>query len=507
MSQQKSAQLRICIICKEEDSVNNKLVDKHDISLVRDLKERVVERASLGDVQLKSLADHLSSLSESDLRNVCYHSKCRKPLVNKANLEMCRKRAHSQTPIFSDASSTSDVVPVAPKRGRPPKTETSEGARPLRQKVLPKEKKCVFHTCSFCPKSSQELHKVSSDPMGQWLLAIKEATKDDLIRLSLAELSDPGDAAALEKYYHRDCLRVVERHCKEWGDRDAYIHVRNVCDAEFIVYVRDSLIGVDGCVLSMNELNNFYLNLLKEKKIHEERSDNHKKHLKELIEQHVPDVEFVEPPNPSHSHRVMRKKSVGQAVEFATADTDAWGLLEVSHALRKEVLGARDWKFTGDFNDFENPPMLEFIITHIMYGSEVRISGQREAEVKKNVDVVCQLIVQSSRSQRQIKLKTSHVFKKTVETPLSIGLPLAIHSRVRDENLVSMLSTVYIGSDYKHILNLQKRVEFAVQQRMLSTGGYCLPDFAKRNVPLWFAVDNIAMSLYNPKTVSMVVLF
>jgi len=39
--------------------------------------------------------------------------------------------------------------------------------------------------------------------------------------------------------------------------------------------------------------------------------------------------------------------------------------------------------------------MLEFVITHIMYGSEARrISGQREAEVKKNVDVVCQLIVQ-----------------------------------------------------------------------------------------------------------------
>ena len=78
--------------------------------------------------------------------------------------------------------------------------------------------------------------------------------------------------------------------------------------------------------------------------------------------------------------------------------------------------------------------MLEFVITHIMYGSEARrISGQREAEVKKNVDVVCQLIVQSSRSQRQVKLKNSHEFKKTVETPLSIGIPLAINSRVRDQ--------------------------------------------------------------------------
>jgi len=358
MSQQKAAEVRTCIICKEGDSVNKKLVDKHDISLVKDLKEKVVERDNLGDVNLKSLADHFISLSESDLHNVCYHSECRKPLANKANLEMCRKRALPQTPTLSDASSISDVLPVIPKRGRPSKTDKSEAARPLiRQKgakVLPKEKKCIFYTCSFCPKSLQGLHRVVSDPMGQRFIEIKGATDDDLVRLSLAELSDPGDAAALEKYYHRDCLRFADRRCKELGDSDAYRHVRNVCDAEFVVYVRDSL-SVDGCVLSMTELNDFYLDLLKEKKIHEQRSDNHKKHLKELIEQHVPDVEFVEPPNRRQSHRVMRKKSVGQAVEFATADTDAWVLIDLSCALKKEVLGARDWKFTGDFNDLKKP--------------------------------------------------------------------------------------------------------------------------------------------------------
>lgn len=327
-----------------------------------DLKERVVERVSLGDVRLKSLADHLSSLSESDLRNVGYHSECRKPFANKANLEMCRKRARSQTPTLSDASSTSYVVPRAAKRGRSSKTGKSETARTLRQKgckILPKEKKCMFSTCSFCPKASQGLHRVVSDSMGQRLLTIKETTKDDPVRSSLAELSDPGDAAALEKYYHRDCLRVADRPGKEREDSEAYRHVRNVCDAEFVMYVKYFPI-VDGCFLSMNELNNFYLDLLKEKKIHKERHDNHKKHLKELIEQHLPEVEFVEPPNPTQSHRVMRKKSVGQAVEFATADTAASVLIDISRALRKEVLGATDLKFTGDFNTFENPPMLEF---------------------------------------------------------------------------------------------------------------------------------------------------
>ena len=42
-----------------------KLVDKPDISLMTDLCERVVERSNMGEVDLKSLADQISSLSEA----------------------------------------------------------------------------------------------------------------------------------------------------------------------------------------------------------------------------------------------------------------------------------------------------------------------------------------------------------------------------------------------------------------------------------------------------------
>ena len=72
-----------------------------------------------------------------------------------------------------------------------------------------------------------------------------------------------------------------------------------------------------------------------------------------------------------------------------------------------------------------------------------------------------------------------------------VGLPLAIHSRVRDKNLVRNLSEVYIGSDYRRILDLEKRVEQAFLQRKKRTGGFCLPDFVKKGKNIWFAIDNI----------------
>ena len=73
----------------------------------------------------------------------------------------------------------------------------------------------------------------------------------------------------------------------------------------------------------------------------------------------MPDVEFVEHSNSSHGHRVIKIKSVGQAVDVATTGTDAWVIIDISHALRKEVLSARDQKFTSDFSDYESTLFLK----------------------------------------------------------------------------------------------------------------------------------------------------
>ena len=50
---------------------------------------------------------------------------------------------------------------------------------------------------------------------------------------------------------------------------------------------------------------------------------------------------------------------------------------------------------------------------------------------------------------------------------------------------------MYIGSDYKFVLDIEKRVEQSVLQRIVETGGFCLPNFVKQDVNIWFAIDNI----------------
>ena len=156
----------VCIICKEGDSADKKLVLKPNFEHVEDLKQKVIERASLGQAHLLSLAEHFKGLSNT--QDVVYHSECRKSLVNSRNLEMVRKRSCTHSSSTTDASS-GEGGPALRKRGRP--TKSAEGRRlSMRrsdEKILPKVTRCMFSACKFCPDSRDDLHAIKTDILGK----------------------------------------------------------------------------------------------------------------------------------------------------------------------------------------------------------------------------------------------------------------------------------------------------------------------------------------------------
>ena len=84
-----------------------------------------------------------------------------------------------------------------------------------------------------------------------------------------------------------------------------------------------------------------------------------------------------------------------------------------------------------------------------------------------------QIVMQNMRTDRQVKYdpKTISHFQQNIETPLSVGVPLMLHSRVRETRLISNLSNIYIGNIYYKVMNRESRIHQAVLQRMISTGG------------------------------------
>ena len=196
-----SEQTSLCVICNQGATSSKRLISNSQ--MIDELAHCCEERLSLGETDIQQLTKHLSSLDESERKSLFYHNECRKPLVNKCVIERLRaKRSRSDSPGCSSQRGP----------GRP--SSKSDSTRPKRTKTIPKAEICVFSTCGFCPgqdNKSEPLHQVLTNQMGETFLEIKSKTLDDSVRTCMCELDSAGDASALEKYYHRKCLRSAQR--------------------------------------------------------------------------------------------------------------------------------------------------------------------------------------------------------------------------------------------------------------------------------------------------------
>lgn len=181
------------------------------------------------------------------------------------------------------------------------------------------------------------------------------------------------------------------------------------------------------------------------------------------------DCQFVKSLRKNEPDNLVLPKAFSKSMEALLDADDKIGQLKMmAIMLRQEITEFRKWSFDGNFDDFANPPMLQFFLTHLFFGHHVHsVSGICNKDVTKTVDVACQFLIQTSCSDRQVKHKPKKElrFQQAVQTLRSIGLPLTIHSRVRDKNLMNNLSEVYISCDYKVILDLEKCIEQVVLQR------------------------------------------
>ena len=99
---------------------------------------------------------------------------------------------------------------------------------------------CLFSSCSFCGNDvSEPLHHVSSDKMGENLLEIKLKTQDHQVRICVSDLEDAGDASALEKYYHRNCLRSAQRTFVQAEKNNAQ-SILSLCGEQLIMYFQNT---------------------------------------------------------------------------------------------------------------------------------------------------------------------------------------------------------------------------------------------------------------------------
>ena len=100
-----------------------------------------------------------------------------------------------------------------------------------------------------------------------------------------SELGGAGDASALEKYYHRTGLRSAQRTSMPVFHSNVQV-IRTVCDEQLLLSIQTTII--DGVTLNMGEVNDAYLLILKRYQVEVDEKTNYRKHLKQLITEHLP---------------------------------------------------------------------------------------------------------------------------------------------------------------------------------------------------------------------------
>lgn len=332
----------MCIICNEGATPDNKLINNQDT--IPHLLLSCNERVSLGETKWKALAERLSGLTELELKSVFYHSECRKPIVNKCFIEKLRnkRRARSESPAQA-------------ARGRP-STSTGGYTRPKRTKAAPKAEVCVFSCCTFCSKDTTEpLHQVLTDSVGETLLELKLCTLDNRVRTSVSDLESAGDAAALEKYYHKACLRSAQRTVSpDESKRKHEQLVRCMCDEELLSVVETSMMD-EGSSLDMCEVNDAYLTILKCHHLDVRECDNYRKYLKNLISQRLPCVQFVRSVRRNEPDKLVLSSEVTKAIHAQRVLNDKDIIAQMSNIariIREDAMQYRNWSFDGNFETF-----------------------------------------------------------------------------------------------------------------------------------------------------------
>ena len=255
----------ICLVCEKPDSSEHRIVKNPQQKDVEHFISCVTERVTLGEVHYLPLKTTLETIR--DWRTITYNAQCRGVICNASKINRLRKRSQP-APSGDDTNILSP-----PKRGRPSKA-ASTSTRPQRtqsEKKEAKQKICMFYNCDFCQsKSLDDLHQVMTPSQGHKLLVIKDLTRNDKVRVAVSGLEHELDAQAQELWYHKTCFIDAERSCKSHEEHESEILSRQLCDCEIIVYVKEALRRDE--VLSMNHINEMYVDALVEKGI--ETDDN-----------------------------------------------------------------------------------------------------------------------------------------------------------------------------------------------------------------------------------------
>ena len=153
------------------------------------------------------------------------------------------------------------------------------------------------------------------------------------------------------------------------------------------------------------------------------------------------------------------------------------------------------WEFTGNISekDYEQlPNELVMFLRWVLQGTSKLHSNHEEIEIDKSSRTIAQHIMYSYKTIDQMRYKQTHPSVSSrlqKESPLQVGLGLAVHQYTRSKTLIDMFHDLNLAVNYSRVLQIETQLANSVIVKIERDKIY-IP----RNVVLGkfvsFAIDN-----------------
>ncbi|CAG9761624.1 unnamed protein product [Ceutorhynchus assimilis] len=464
----------VCFVCQK------RVIKSQDVLATQDslskIKIAVEKRVQYGDknIVLQKLQKLFSECETENMlaKKPTYHRKCYSELTNKTNLERLKKKVN----VVSSKNSTTHMM------------------RPSRS-TFDSEK------CVLCQEVRNEnLYNISSTNMSAKLKQIGICTSDLTLKqrlILIATNDDPLAAVVYDMKYHLSCFRKHERasvtaECSQ-TQRDTTINATDIVNAEIICFVKNTLLGHNETsrFLDMNVIQKKYISFLANSGIEPQADRNYKPFLKNLLSDNIPTIVFYKPKKKTDPEQVLLNSTLNETVNIGLEAKKQLKLQKISEAakmIRDEIQSNTKWIFQGSFDNYTDPPVLFYFTKLVLFGHNCITESP---EGKKSVSMVCQHILQASVSDKQGK-NISSEWRRSIETPLSVGLALDVHKNFRSKKMIDTLHKLNLSIDYQKVLRIEDSLKSSLYTRLQEINiDVCPPNWLSKNKFLWFAIDNI----------------
>ena len=457
--------------------------------------------------KFKSCISNLKGKSVAELKekNVTWHPNCYKFFTIKSTIDKLKANANKSI----EEKCKRNTVYTPP--GRPTPESSSAGANDGRRVLRSNETIYDKALCIICHESkNSELHSVQKIEVGKRMLELAKSYPDGggfLLRMNT--IPNAEDAIANDVKYHRACLIDALRKSVDRTNTKTktYTKARIISDIEILSMVKET-ISDENAVVTTNTIDAHYKKLLIKNGLRaDELFVHYKKYLKTLILANIADVEFKSPCRKNEPERVCSTETSNVAldivVDSCSDSRSIEKMFDVAKSIRKELNDHENWKFTGEFDDFRHPTQLSMFMRWILLGPNSKAAIDKESPLNKNVEMVVQMIMQNTVSNRQANYTPADDFTargtySKIETPLSVGLAINVHKQTRSKNLIDFLCDLNLCVSSNKLYQIQQDIATAINKEVKEKDGLYIPPSLNADVPKHFAIDNVDFGIDTP---------